>query len=102
MLQRSFSFNKLSTQKQQLIKSIAIAKKQGNATLDGISDELTKQKSNLVDKEALKEALIEAEKIGLAQKALIGREDHPIFEWRSLLPGWSKYLSLPIISRFFR
>ena len=95
-------YNKLSTPKQQLIKSIDIAKKQGNSTFDGIADELVKQKSSLADKDALKEALIETEKIGLAQKAIVCREDNPMVEWRSLLPGWSKYLSLPMVSRFFK
>jgi hypothetical protein len=47
-------------------------------------------------------ALIEAERIGLAQKTLVNKEDKPTFARRSLLPEWSKFLSLPRVSRFFK
>jgi exosortase len=95
-------FNKLPTQKQQLIKAVAHAKKGGNPTLEGIANELNKLANTQVNKGLLRDELEDAEKFGLVQKVLVNRDDKPAFAWRSLLPERSFLKTLPLISRVFK
>ena len=90
-------YGKLPTQKQELIKAIADAKKEINPTTDGIAAKL-----GTSDLRQLEAELREAEKVGLVQKALISKEDKPAYEWRSLLPKKDPLRSIPMISRFFK
>jgi exosortase len=94
-------YNKLPAKSQQLIKAVQSAKKQGTPTTEGIANQLTKQTSNQIDQNQLKQDLEEAEKIGLIKGILVNREDKPAIAWKSLLPERNIFKSIPIISRFF-
>ena len=95
-------YNKLPKQKQQLIKAVANAKKQGNPTTQGIAKELNKLTDNPIDIEQLQADLQEAERIGLIDRTLVNGEDKPAYAWRSLTPEHSRFRALPIVSRFFK
>jgi hypothetical protein len=95
-------YNKLPTQKQQLIKAVSNTTKQGNPTTQGITVELNKQLRTETTSEQIAEELEEAEKIGLIQKALENKEDKPTYAWKSLLPQNNFFKSLPIVSRLFK
>ena len=95
-------YNKLPTQKQQLIKAVANAKKQGNPTTQGIAKELNKLTDYPTDIDQLQADLKEAERIGLIDRALINGEDKPVYAWRSLTPEQGRFKSLPIVSIFFK
>ncbi len=95
-------YNKLSTQKQRIIRAVVNAKKQGNPTTQGIAKELDKLTDSSTDLEQMELELQEAEKVGLIDRTLVNEEDKPAFAWRSLTPEYSRFRSLPILSRFFK
>ena len=95
-------YNKLSTQKQRIIRAVVNAKKQGNPTTQGIAKELDKLTDSPTDLEQMELELQEAEKVGLIDRTLVNGEDKPAFAWRSLTPENSRFKSLPILSRFFK
>ena len=93
-------YNKLPIQKQQLIKAVVNAKKQGSPTTKGIADELSKQTDTLTNSEHLAKELEGVEKIGLIQKTLVNNEDKPAYAWESLLPRITLFKSFPFVFRF--
>jgi exosortase len=95
-------YNKLSTKKQQIIRAVANAKKQGTPTTQGIAKELDKLTDSPTDLEQMELELQEAEKVGLVDRTLVNGEDKPAFAWRSLIPENSRFRSLPLLSRFFK
>ncbi len=94
-------YNKLPTNNQQLIKAVQSAKKQGNPTIEGIANQLTKQTKSQIYQKQLKQDLEEAERVGLIKGILINQEDKPAIAWKSLLPEPNIFTSIPIISRLF-
>jgi exosortase len=95
-------YNKLSTKKQQIIRAVAKAQKQGTPTAQGIAEELGKLTGSPTDLVQMELDLQEAEKIGLIDRTLVNGEDKPAFAWRSLLPEHNRFRSLTILSRFFK
>ena len=79
-------YSKLSEQNKNVVKAVEKAQKQGNATIDGIADELTKLANSQIDRAWLTEKLLEAGTAGLIKKVVVNVEDEPTVQWINQTP----------------